>query len=149
AKDVESGDHVPQREEKVVQHLTASSARVAGLQHGDDLVQTDAARRFDQHEVAGLDERGQKIGGRGGVWKVIEALLGESRMARAVKERLAPLGHSDHDIDLQRDPAAGLVVVFQLARSELQHVAEYGNAAAANLGPFQQSEGARHGVWVR
>ncbi len=80
---------------------------------------------------------------------MVEFLVGEAGLARAVEQGGAAPPDADDDVDARRDGAAGLVVVLELPVAQLQHVAENGDAPAVHVGLPQQLDGSCHGVGIR
>ena len=105
------------------QHLTHADASCERL--GDDL-EPDAARALDEHDVARLDEladqrrRLVRVGDRVG--------LAVERVEH--RDRARADGHQ-HVHARRRRGLAHLAVQLGLARAQLEHVAEHGDAPAS------------------
>ena len=78
-----------------------------------------------------------------------KSLFGEPGVSRAVEQRVAAPADSDHEIDIERNSTAGFVVIFELAFPQLEHVADHGDAASANVSLLHQREGARKRIRIR
>src|SRR5207248_10391525 len=118
-------------------------------ERGHDLVEADSSAGFNQHKVSLLYERLQELSGARGVVEVVQAIVGEAGLFRAVEERAAPPADADDDVDRLRHAPPRLGVVLDLALAELQQVADDGDAAAARGGLPEQREPAGGGVGVR
>src|SRR5258708_23174872 len=118
-------------------------------QHADDSVETDAARGLDQREIT-ISEEGLQKRSRGlGIGEVMKPVIREAGFACAFEQRPAARSDTDDDINARRYRTACVAVVVERFLAQLQHVAENGDAPAADVRLPKEFKATGHPVGIR